>query len=71
MINNATEREWEGCVPLIEGSRGWSKCPIRRRMAEVGAWYVDVAGRSEAEMLSRWGEVEQEHVLGVLYRRLG
>jgi len=42
MINNAAERDWEGCVPLIEGPGVWSKCLIRRRMAQVGAWYLDV-----------------------------
>jgi len=70
MINNAAEREWEGCVPLSEGPGDWSRCPLRRRMAQVGAWYVDVAGQSEAAMRSRWAEVEAEGVLGVLYRGL-
>jgi hypothetical protein len=67
MINNAAEREWEGCVPLSAGPDAWSQCGLRRKMAEVGSWYVDVAGRDEREMASRWGEVRGEEMLGGLY----
>lgn len=67
MINNAAEREWVGCVPLDGGPDIWSECPIRRRMAELGAWYVDVAGKSVPDMLARWEEVKGEDFLRGFY----
>lgn len=67
LINNAAEREWKGSVPLSQGPGEWSQCPVRRRMTKIGSWYVEVAGKSEEEMLARWKEVEGERVLRGLY----
>jgi hypothetical protein len=67
LINNAAEREWAGCVPLDHGLNAWAQCPIRRRMAKIGSWYVDVAGKDVEEMLLRWNEVEREQVLRGFY----
>jgi hypothetical protein len=67
MINNAAERDWEGCIPLDHKPSAWAHCPIRRRMAKIGSWYVDVAGKDAEEMLARWSEVEKEQILRGFY----
>jgi len=53
----------EGRIPLSQGPGVWSQYPVRRRMARIGFWYVDIAGKSEEEVLACWKEVKGERVL--------
>ena len=65
MINNAAEREWPGCLPLNLSDS--MTCETRRRMARIGAWYVEVAGENAEEMEQRWDDIKKEEVLSPLY----